>query len=88
MQRQRHEHKIKQLQRKMRELEAREAAHLSPESEHLQEQQQGLDSIRQQLLCAAGMLTSFINQTINRSVTESQQVLCDPAPFTVNSSEL
>ncbi|CAK6441998.1 unnamed protein product [Pipistrellus nathusii] len=70
LQRQRHEHKIKQLQRKMRELEAREAAHLSPESEHLQEQQQGLDSIRQQLLCAAGMLASFINQTINRTVND------------------
>ncbi|XP_054569606.1 pericentrin [Eptesicus fuscus] len=70
LQRQRHEHKIKQLQRKMRELEAREAAHLSPESEHLQEQQQGLDLIRQQLLCAAGMLTSFINQTINRTVND------------------
>ncbi|XP_045441283.1 pericentrin isoform X3 [Pipistrellus kuhlii] len=70
LQRQRHEHKIKQLQRKMRELEAREAAHLSPELEHLQEQQQGLDSIRQQLLCAAGMLASFINQTINRTVND------------------
>ncbi|XP_015416174.1 PREDICTED: pericentrin isoform X2 [Myotis davidii] len=70
LQRQRHEHKIKQLQRKMRELEAREAAHLSPESEHLREQQQGLDSIRQQLLCAAGLLTSFINQTIDRTVND------------------
>uniref|UniRef100_G1P9H7 Pericentrin n=1 Tax=Myotis lucifugus TaxID=59463 RepID=G1P9H7_MYOLU len=70
LQRQRHEHKIKQLQRKMRELEAREAAHLSPESEHLREQQQGLDSIRQQLLCAAGMLTSFINQTVDRTVND------------------
>ncbi|XP_070263128.1 pericentrin isoform X5 [Myotis yumanensis] len=70
LQRQRHEHKIKQLQRKMRELEAREAVHLSPESEHLREQQQGLDSIRQQLLCAAGMLTSFINQTVDRTVND------------------
>nr|KAF6379738.1 pericentrin [Myotis myotis] len=70
LQRQRHEHKIKQLQRKMRELEAREAAHLSPESEHLREQQQGLDSIRQQLLCAAGLLTSFINQTVDRTVND------------------
>ncbi|XP_059542726.1 pericentrin isoform X13 [Myotis daubentonii] len=70
LQRQRHEHKIKQLQRKMRELEAREAAHLSPESEHLREQQLGLDSIRQQLLCAAGLLTSFINQTVDRTVND------------------
>lgn len=70
LQRQRHEHKIKQLQRKMRELEAREAAHLFPESEYLREQQQGLDSIRQQLLCVAGLLTSFINQTVDRTVND------------------
>ncbi|XP_016067354.1 PREDICTED: pericentrin [Miniopterus natalensis] len=70
LQRQRHEHKIKQLQRKMRELEAREVARLSPESEHLREQQQGLDTIRQQLLCAAGLLTSFINQTVDRTIND------------------
>ncbi|KAM8816839.1 pericentrin [Rhynchonycteris naso] len=70
LQRQRHEHKIKQLQRKTRELEAREVTHLSQTSEHLQEQQQGLETVRQQLLCVAGLLTSFINQTVDRTVND------------------
>ncbi|XP_035873426.1 pericentrin isoform X3 [Phyllostomus discolor] len=70
LQRQRHEHKVKQLQRKIRELEAREAARLSPELEHLQEQQQGLETIRQQLLCTAGLLTSLVNQTVDRTIND------------------
>ncbi|XP_066115230.1 pericentrin isoform X3 [Saccopteryx bilineata] len=70
LQRQRHEHKIKQLQRKTRELEAREVTHLSQTSEHLQEQQQGLETVRQQLLCVAGLLTSFINQTVDRTIND------------------
>lgn len=59
MRRQRQEHKIQQLER---------AAHRSPEAGRLQEQQQSLEKIRQQLLGAAGLLTSFINQTVDRSV--------------------
>lgn len=51
--------------------------HLPPQSEQLREQQQSLETIRQQLLCMAGLLTSFISQTADRSVTENQQVLCD-----------
>ncbi|XP_054435390.1 pericentrin isoform X13 [Pteronotus mesoamericanus] len=70
LQRQRHEHKIKQLQRKIRELEAREVARLSPESEHLREQQQGLETVRQQLLCTAGLLTNFISQTVDRTLND------------------
>ncbi|XP_045052706.2 pericentrin isoform X7 [Desmodus rotundus] len=70
LQRQRHEHKVKQLQRKIRELEAREVARLSPELEHLQEQQQGLETIRQQLLCTAGLLTNLVNQTVDRTIND------------------
>lgn len=68
MQRQRHEHKIQQLQRTARELQAGEAGCPASEAVRLQEQQQGLEKIRQQLLCAAGLLTSFVNQTVDRSV--------------------
>lgn len=68
MQRQRHEHKIQQLQRTARALQAGEAGCPAPEAVRLQEQQQGLEKIRQQLLCAAGLLTSFVNQTVDRSV--------------------
>uniref|UniRef100_A0A9L0IR18 Pericentrin n=1 Tax=Equus asinus TaxID=9793 RepID=A0A9L0IR18_EQUAS len=70
LQRQRDEHKITQLQQTVRELEAKEAAHLCPESQHLREQQQGLEKIRQQLLCAAGLLTTFINQTVDRTISD------------------
>lgn len=38
----------------------------SPEPNHVQEQQQELEKIRQQLLCAAGLLTSFTNHTVDR----------------------
>ncbi|XP_070345210.1 pericentrin isoform X22 [Equus asinus] len=70
LQRQRDGHKITQLQQTVRELEAKEAAHLCPESQHLREQQQGLEKIRQQLLCAAGLLTTFINQTVDRTISD------------------
>ncbi|KAM5334044.1 pericentrin isoform 2-T2 [Glossophaga mutica] len=70
LQRQRHEHKVKQLQRKIRELEAREVARLSPEVEHLQEQQRGLETIRQQLLCTAGLLTNLVSQTVDRTIND------------------
>lgn len=38
----------------------------SQELDHFQEQQQELEKIRQQLLCAAGLLTSFTNHTVDR----------------------
>ncbi|XP_070108776.1 pericentrin isoform X36 [Equus caballus] len=69
LQRQRDGHKITQLQQTVRELEAKEAAHLCPESQRLREQQQDLEKIRQQLLCAAGLLTTFINQTVDRTIS-------------------
>lgn len=70
MQRQRHEHKIQQLQRTARALQAGEAGCPAPEAVRLQEQQQGLEKIRQQLLCAAGLLTSFVNQTVDRTMND------------------
>lgn len=36
------------------------------ERDQFQEQQQELEKIRQQLLCAAGLLTSFTNHTVDR----------------------
>ncbi|XP_022452521.2 pericentrin isoform X2 [Delphinapterus leucas] len=74
LQRQRDEHKILQLQQTVRELQAREAARPRPEPEsepaRPREQQQGLEKVRQQLLCAAGLLTSFINQTVDRTISD------------------
>ncbi|XP_023381585.1 pericentrin isoform X2 [Pteropus vampyrus] len=70
LQRQRHEHKIQQLQRTARELQAGEAGCPASEAVRLQEQQQGLEKIRQQLLCAAGLLTSFVNQTVDRTMND------------------
>nr|XP_020732764.1 pericentrin isoform X5 [Odocoileus virginianus texanus] len=69
LQRQRDEHKIHQLQRTVQELQAR-AALPSTEPERLREQQRGLEKVRQQLLCAAGLLTSFINQTVDRTISD------------------
>ncbi|KAB0373803.1 hypothetical protein FD755_014059 [Muntiacus reevesi] len=69
LQRQRDEHKIHQLQRTVQELQAR-AALPSAEPERLREQQRGLEKVRQQLLCAAGLLTSFINQTVDRTISD------------------
>ncbi|XP_068825668.1 pericentrin [Capricornis sumatraensis] len=69
LQRQRDEHKIQQLQRTVQELQAR-VAPSSAEPERLREQQRGLEKVRQQLLCAAGLLTSFINQTVDRTISD------------------
>nr|XP_048307392.1 pericentrin isoform X2 [Myodes glareolus] len=82
LQRQRDEHKIEQLQRLVRELRWKEkvpggdgpgwsAPNLgSLEPNHVQEQQQELEKIRQQLLCAAGLLTSFTNHTVDRTIKD------------------
>ncbi|XP_059777750.1 pericentrin isoform X1 [Balaenoptera ricei] len=74
LRRQRDAHKIQQLQRTVRELQAREAVRPCPEPdsepERPREQQQGLEKVRQQLLCAAGLLTSFINQTVDRTISD------------------
>ncbi|XP_058379308.1 pericentrin isoform X4 [Diceros bicornis minor] len=70
LQRQRDEHKIMQLQQTVRELEAKEAAQLCPESQRLREQQQGLEKVRRQLLWAAGLLTSLLSQTVDRTIND------------------
>ncbi|XP_012508168.1 PREDICTED: pericentrin [Propithecus coquereli] len=84
LQRQREEHKIRQLQQTVRELESKEEALRSgglhrgaprgaPGSDgpdQLQEQQQELERIRQQLLCAAGLLTSFVRRTVGRTISD------------------
>ncbi|XP_072867447.1 pericentrin isoform X6 [Chlorocebus sabaeus] len=82
LQRQRDLHKIKQLQQTVRDLEskdevsgsrlhlgsARRAAGL--DVDHLREQQRELEAMRQRLLCAAGLLTSFASQAIDRTVND------------------
>uniref|UniRef100_A0A8C6GD22 Pericentrin (kendrin) n=1 Tax=Mus spicilegus TaxID=10103 RepID=A0A8C6GD22_MUSSI len=82
IQRQRDEHKIEQLQRLVRELRWKDevaggngACRGSPgrgslERDQFQEQQQELEKIRQQLLCAAGLLTSFTNHTVDRTIKD------------------
>ncbi|XP_010634682.1 pericentrin isoform X3 [Fukomys damarensis] len=77
LQRQRDEHKIEQLQQMVRELQSKEEVHLgsgpfldSLELSSLWEQQQGLEKIRQQLLCVAELLTSFVNHTVDRTVND------------------
>ncbi|XP_045396827.1 pericentrin isoform X3 [Lemur catta] len=83
LQRQREEHKIRQLQRTVRELESKEEALRSglhrgaPRGacgsdgpDQLREQQQELEKIRQQLLCTAGLLTSFVRQTVGRTFSD------------------
>ncbi|XP_035306355.1 pericentrin isoform X22 [Cricetulus griseus] len=79
---QRDEHKIEQLQQMVRELKRKEkvpggdgACRVSPrlgslDLDHVQEQQQELEKIRQQLLCAAGLLTSFTNHTVDRTIKD------------------
>ncbi|XP_076975378.1 pericentrin [Tamandua tetradactyla] len=67
LQRQRDEHKIQQLQQTVRELGAMEAAH---GADPLQAQQEELEKIRQQLLRAAGFLTNFITQTVDRTIND------------------
>ncbi|KAM9693558.1 pericentrin-like [Trichechus inunguis] len=92
LRRQRDEHKIKQLQRTVRDLQLREdlhpgggvcttaprsaghaELHVPLELSRLREQQEQLESTRQQLLCAAGLLTSFIHQTVNRCAPPLEQ---------------
>ncbi|XP_077851389.1 pericentrin isoform X9 [Macaca mulatta] len=82
LQRQRDLHKIKQLQQTVRDLEskdevpgsrlhlgsARRAAGL--DADHLREQQRELEAMRQRLLCAAGLLTSFASQAMDRTVND------------------
>ncbi|XP_021508181.1 pericentrin isoform X3 [Meriones unguiculatus] len=82
LQRQRDEHKIEQLQQMVRELRWKEGVPGgnipgqgtprvgSQEPDHFQEQQQELEKIRQQLLCAAGLLTSFTNHTVDRTIKD------------------
>ncbi|XP_011241686.1 pericentrin isoform X7 [Mus musculus] len=82
IQRQRDEHKIEQLQRLVRELRWKEEVsggngpcrgspgRGSLERDQFQEQQQELEKIRQQLLCAAGLLTSFTNHTVDRTIKD------------------
>lgn len=70
LQRQRDEHKIRQLQRTVQALEAKEEAAQRPEAERLQEERLGLERVRQQLLCAAGLLTSFISRTVDRTISD------------------
>ncbi|XP_069330976.1 pericentrin [Eulemur rufifrons] len=83
LQRQREEHKIRQLQRTVRELESQEealrsglprgaprGARGSDGPDQLREQEQELEKIRHQLLCAAGLLTSFVRQAVGRTVSD------------------
>uniref|UniRef100_A0A667GHY3 Pericentrin/AKAP-450 centrosomal targeting domain-containing protein n=1 Tax=Lynx canadensis TaxID=61383 RepID=A0A667GHY3_LYNCA len=70
LRRQRDEHKIRQLQRTVQDLEAKDEARQRqcPESARLQEQRLSLEKVRQQLLWAAGLLTSLVSQTVDRTV--------------------
>ncbi|XP_052600601.1 pericentrin isoform X8 [Peromyscus californicus insignis] len=82
LQRQRDEHKIEQLQEMVRELRWKEKAtegdgpcRSSPRLaslglDRVQEQQQELEKIRQQLLCAAGLLISFTDRTVDRTIKD------------------
>ncbi|KAM9004934.1 pericentrin isoform 5-T5 [Sarcophilus harrisii] len=83
LQRQRDEHKIQQLQQTITELEkdkgfavsrtwqeAGPGVALPPDAEKLQEHQEPLENVRQQLLHALGLLTGFMNQTVNRTVSD------------------
>ncbi|XP_076724099.2 pericentrin isoform X3 [Callospermophilus lateralis] len=76
LQRQRDAHKMEQLQQVVRGLrvEEEEAPHGdgprpgSLELDLLQGQRQELERIRQQLLCAAGLLASFVSRTVDRTI--------------------
>ncbi|ELV13264.1 Pericentrin [Tupaia chinensis] len=84
LQHQRDEHKIEQLQQMVRELQAREEGFRGslsfhpgpdhgpdgPEMERLHKQQEDLERIRRQLLCAAGLLAGFTQQPTGRTVSD------------------
>ncbi|XP_010368401.2 pericentrin isoform X5 [Rhinopithecus roxellana] len=82
LQRQRDLHKIKQLQQTVRDLELKDEVpgsrlHLGSarraagsDADHLREQQRELEAMRQRLLCAAGLLTSFASQAVDRTVND------------------
>ncbi|KAM4887471.1 pericentrin isoform 2-T2 [Thomomys bottae] len=77
LQHQRDEHKIEQLQQKVKELRWKEEVPWGDGScmgsldlDRLQAQQQELEKIRQQLLCVAGLLTSFVNHTVDRTMND------------------
>nr|XP_020829055.1 pericentrin [Phascolarctos cinereus] len=82
LQRQRDEHKIQQLQQTITELEkdrgfvprawqeCGSGAALPPAAEKLLGHHDQLEHIRQQLLHVLGLLTSFMNQTVNRTVND------------------
>uniref|UniRef100_A0A2K5CQX1 Pericentrin n=1 Tax=Aotus nancymaae TaxID=37293 RepID=A0A2K5CQX1_AOTNA len=82
LQRQRDLHKIRQLQQMVRDLESKDEApggRLHPDSarkalssdvDHLREQQRELEAMRQRLLCAAGLLTSFASQATGRTIND------------------
>ncbi|KAL0615458.1 Pericentrin [Plecturocebus cupreus] len=82
LQRQRDLHKIKQLQQMVRDLESKVEApggRLHPDSargaassdvDHIREQQRELEAMRQRLLCAAGLLTSFASQAVGRTIND------------------
>ncbi|VTJ69492.1 Hypothetical predicted protein [Marmota monax] len=77
LQRQRDAHKMEQLQQVVRGLRVEEEEEApqgdgprpgSLESDLLQGQRQELERIRQQLLCAAGLLASFVSRTVDRTI--------------------
>ncbi|XP_032030441.1 pericentrin isoform X4 [Hylobates moloch] len=82
LQRQRDLHKIKQLQQTVRDLESKDEVpgsrlHLGSarraagsDADHLREQQRELEAMRQQLLSAARLLTSFASQAVDRTVND------------------
>ncbi|XP_013361238.1 PREDICTED: pericentrin isoform X2 [Chinchilla lanigera] len=77
LQRQRDEHKIEQLQQMVRELQSKvevpsgSGPHLdSLELANVWEQRQGLEKTRQQLLCVAGLLTSLVSRTMDRTLND------------------
>ncbi|XP_063080765.1 pericentrin isoform X10 [Cavia porcellus] len=76
LQRQRDEHKIEQLQQTVQELQSKvEMPGSGPRLDSLElgsvwEQQQGLEKIRQKLLCVAGLLTSLVSHTMDRTLND------------------
>ncbi|XP_063515934.1 pericentrin isoform X8 [Pongo pygmaeus] len=92
LQRQRDLHKIKQLQQTVRDLEskdevpgsclhlgsARRAAGL--DADHLREQQRELEAMRQRLLSAARLLTSFASQAVDSCSPPTGSGLEPPVP--------